>query len=145
MHDLRRLLKYLKPHLGTFSIATFAMLLVGVLEGAMRALIVPIFDQEFGQAGGRRTPTLFGLQKLIPASGLAAWRSIALLLIIFTVIKGIGPVFDRRLKETGIRTFAQLAALTPEQVAAIIGWPPQRVIATDLLAQASKLAESREQ
>jgi len=94
MHDLRRLLKYLKPHLGTFSIATFAMLLVGVLEGAMRALIVPIFDQEFGQAGGRRTPTLFGLQKLIPASGLAAWRSIALLLIIFTVIKGIAEYFS---------------------------------------------------
>lgn len=89
MHDLRRLLKYLRPHWGTFILATFAMVVVGVLETAIGALIVPIFDQAFVQAGGRRTPTLFGLQKIIPPSGLAAWRTIALLLVIFTIIKGV--------------------------------------------------------
>src|ERR1044071_993735 len=72
MQDLRRLLKYLLPHSGTFVIAT-----------------VPMFDQTFAQAGGQRTSTLFGLQNLIPASGLAAWRTIALLLIGFTLVKGI--------------------------------------------------------
>src|SRR5215813_291645 len=89
MHDLRRLLKYLLPHTGIFAVATIAMVVVAVLEPATGALIVPIFDQAFAQGQGHRTPTLFGLQKIIPASGLAAWRTIALLLLIFTIIKGI--------------------------------------------------------
>lgn len=59
----------------------------------------------------------------------------------FTALRGIGPTFDRRLKEAGIRTFAQLAALTPDEAAAIIGWPPQRVISDDLLGQARRLAD----
>jgi predicted flap endonuclease-1-like 5' DNA nuclease/cytoskeletal protein CcmA (bactofilin family) len=58
----------------------------------------------------------------------------------FTVINGIGPTFDRRLKAANVRTFAQLAALTPEQIAEIIGWTPQRVIADDLIGQARVLA-----
>ena len=93
MRDLRRLLKYLVPHAGTFAIATLAMVVVSILEIAIGALIVPIFDQAFTQAG-RQSSTLFGLQKLIPASGLAAWRTIAILLITFTVIKGIAEYFS---------------------------------------------------
>lgn len=65
------------------------MVVVGVLESAIGALIVPIFDQAFAQGDGQRSATLYGLQHLIPASGLAAWRSIAVLLIIFTAIKGV--------------------------------------------------------
>ena len=95
MNDLRRLLKYLKPHWGTFSLATVAMLLVGLLESATGALIVPIFDQAFAPAGeGHRTPTLFGLQRIIPTSDLAAWRTIALLLIAFTAVKGVAEYFS---------------------------------------------------
>jgi subfamily B ATP-binding cassette protein MsbA len=89
MHDLRRLLKYLKPHWGIFTLATIAMVIVGLLESATGALIVPIFDQAFAQGEGQRTPTLFGLQHLIPASGVAAWRTIAILIVIFTAIKGV--------------------------------------------------------
>jgi len=88
MRDLRRLLKYLAPHTGTFVIATLAMVVVSLLEAATGALIVPIFDQAFAR-NGQRTATLFGLQNLIPSSGLAAWRTIALLLIGFTLVKGI--------------------------------------------------------
>lgn len=88
MRDLRRLLKYMLPHAGTFVVATIAMVFVAVLESAIGALIVPIFDQAFARSG-QRTATLFGLQKLIPTSGLPAWRMIALLLIGFTLIKGI--------------------------------------------------------
>ena len=88
MRDLQRLLKYLAPHTGTFVIATLAMVVVSLLEAATGALIVPIFDQAFAR-NGQRTATLFGLQKLIPTSGLAAWRTIALLLIGFTLVKGI--------------------------------------------------------
>jgi subfamily B ATP-binding cassette protein MsbA len=94
MHDLRRLLKYLKPHWGIFTLATFAMVLVGLLESATGALIVPIFDQAFAQGEGQRTSTLFGLQYLIPSSGLAAWRAIAILIIIFTAVKGVAEYFS---------------------------------------------------
>lgn len=94
MHDLRRLLKYLLPHTGTFIIATAAMIVVGVLESATGALIVPIFDQAFTRGVGTRTPTLFGLEKVIPPSGLAAWRTIALLLLVFTLFKGVAEYFS---------------------------------------------------
>jgi subfamily B ATP-binding cassette protein MsbA len=89
MHDLLRLLKYLKPHWPFFLLATFAMLLVGLLESATGALIVPIFDQAFVQGAGTRTATLFGLQNLIPRDPLGAWKTISILLISFTVVKGI--------------------------------------------------------
>src|SRR5882724_8751069 len=86
MRDLRRLLKYLLPHTGTFIAANFAMIVVGLMDGATTFLLIPIMNQVFGQ-GGQRTTTLFAWQKIIPPSGLAAWRMIALLLITFTVIK----------------------------------------------------------
>ncbi len=93
MNELRRLLKYLRPHAGTFILATLAMVIVAVLESAIGALIVPIFDQAL-QGTGQRTQTLFGLQRIIPASGLAAWRTISLLLLVFTAIKGIAEYFS---------------------------------------------------
>lgn len=94
MHDLRRLLKYLRPHAGTFTLATIAMVVVSVAEGAIGGLIVPIFDQAFALGGGQRSATIFGLQNLIPESGVAAWRSIAVLLIIFTAVKGVAEYFS---------------------------------------------------
>jgi subfamily B ATP-binding cassette protein MsbA len=96
MRDLRRLLFYLRPHWGKFTLATFAMLAVGLLQSATGALIVPIFDQALRQSGttGQRTPTLFGLQNFIPDSGFAAWRTIAVLLIAFTVAKGVAEYFS---------------------------------------------------
>jgi subfamily B ATP-binding cassette protein MsbA len=72
------------------------MLAVGLLSSAIGALIVPIFDQALRQNGGsgQRTPTLYGLQHFIPDSGFAAWRTIALLLIVFTVAKGVAEYFS---------------------------------------------------
>jgi subfamily B ATP-binding cassette protein MsbA len=93
MRDLRRLLKYLRPHAGTFTIATVAMVVVSVLEIATGALIVPIFDQVLASTD-KQSSTLFGLQRLIPESGLAAWRTIAILLIGFTLVKGIADYFS---------------------------------------------------
>jgi subfamily B ATP-binding cassette protein MsbA len=94
MQEFKRLLKYLKPHWGTFSLATVCMVVVGLLESATGALIVPIFDQAFAGDNGQRTPTLFGLQNFIPASGLAAWRTIAVLLLVFTLVKGVAEYFS---------------------------------------------------
>ncbi len=94
MRDLRRLLKYLKPHWPIFTVATFAMLLVGVLESATGGLVVPIFEQALSQNEGPRSSTLFGLQHLIPQDPLGAWKMIATLLIIFTFTKGIAEYFS---------------------------------------------------
>jgi len=65
------------------------MSLVGLLESATGALIVPILDQAFSQSGAPPTATLFGLQKLIPQAPLGAWKMISILLIVFTFAKGI--------------------------------------------------------
>ncbi|RLT45419.1 MAG: hypothetical protein DWI57_00700 [Chloroflexi bacterium] len=58
----------------------------------------------------------------------------------FTRLKGIGPAFDRKLKAAGITTFAALAALTAEEVSAIVGWPPGRIVRDEVLEQAASLA-----
>ena len=94
MRDLRRLLRYLLPHAGTFAIATFAMIVGALLESATLALIIPIVDQALTPGSGHRTSTPFGLEKLIPPSGLAAWRTIALLLVVFTIVKGVAEYFS---------------------------------------------------
>ncbi|MFZ0061297.1 MAG: ABC transporter transmembrane domain-containing protein [Pyrinomonadaceae bacterium] len=94
MNDFRRLLRYLKPHWGIFILATFAMLIVGLLESAIGALIVPIFNQAFSQGAGQRTATLFGLEQIIPDSGLAAWKTISILLLTFTLAKGFAEYFS---------------------------------------------------
>jgi subfamily B ATP-binding cassette protein MsbA len=65
------------------------MLVVSVLESAIRALVVPIFDQAFVQGTGHRTATLFGLQHIIPETPFGAWRTISILLLVFTLGKGI--------------------------------------------------------
>src|ERR1041385_7109012 len=94
MRDLKRLLRYLKPHWETFTLATIAMIVGGLLESAIGGLIVPIFDQAFAQGAGQRTPTLFGLQRIIPPSGLDAWKIISVLLIVFTLTKGVAEYFS---------------------------------------------------
>src|SRR5687768_18560203 len=97
MRDLRRLLKYLKPHWPIFTVATFAMRLVGILESATGALIVPIFSQAFTQNGSHKTATLFGLQHLIPQDPFCAWKIISMLLIIFTLTKGVADYWSTHL------------------------------------------------
>src|SRR5689334_25446433 len=76
MRDLRRLLKYLRPHWPVFTLATFAMVFVSLFESATGALIVPIFNQAFSPGDGQRASTLFGLQRLIPPAGFGAWKMI---------------------------------------------------------------------
>jgi predicted flap endonuclease-1-like 5' DNA nuclease len=59
----------------------------------------------------------------------------------FTRIRGISLAFDQRLKAAGIRSFAQLAAMTPEALAAVLGSPVEQVVSDDILGQAKALAE----
>ncbi len=55
------------------------------------------------------------------------------------LIKGIGPALEKRLNDTGIYTFTDLAQLMPEELEARLG-NPRRVATADLIEQARELA-----
>lgn len=61
------------------------------------------------------------------------------------LINGIGPAVEKRLNAIGIFTFAQLAALSPADVAAaladLIGLSSEHIIKQDWIGKAHKLAE----
>ena len=58
----------------------------------------------------------------------------------FTRIAGIGRTYAARLREAGVETFSQLAALDVEEIAAVIGCPALRVERERLREQARELA-----
>ncbi len=55
----------------------------------------------------------------------------------FTSLQGIGEGYARRLEQAGIRTFAQLAHLSPEEVAKRCQIPLWRVLRYDWIGQAA--------
>ena len=57
-----------------------------------------------------------------------------------TRIMGIGPTYAERLRDAGITTFSQLAALDAEEIAAVLGCPAARVERERLREQAGELA-----
>lgn len=63
----------------------------------------------------------------------------------FQAIKGIGPVFSKRLKESGIHTFEQLSKLTPKEMEKILGTLFKRFFSEDntIIAQAKEYAERK--
>ena len=88
MKDLKRLLKYIRPHWLTFTFAVIAMVLGALFETATMALLVPIFNQ-FLPTAGLKSKTLFDLSSLIPRDDwYRAWIAISGLLAGFTVLKG---------------------------------------------------------
>lgn len=61
-------------------------------------------------------------------------------------INGIGPVFEKRLYEAGINSFAELAALSPERIHEIInveGTTEKMFIPESWIAQARTFAEEK--
>lgn len=56
-----------------------------------------------------------------------------------TTIRGIGPVMQFRLHDAGIRSFAQLAVSTPEDLRKILGARSQLANVDDWIAQAREL------
>ncbi len=95
MNEFKRLLKYLRPHLPIFLLALLAMIFVAIFESATLALLVPIVDQ-FMPASAQKSDTLFDLQNLIPQKDdwYQAWVMISVLLIFFTICKGIAEYFS---------------------------------------------------
>jgi subfamily B ATP-binding cassette protein MsbA len=94
MNDFKRLLKYLRPHWVTFVIAMIAMVFTAAFETATGALFVPIFNQ-FMPEQAKNSETLFSLQSLVPQDDwFRGWVAIAVLLLGFTVLKGIAEYFS---------------------------------------------------
>ena len=94
MKDLRRFLKYLRPHRLTFVIALIAMIFTALFETATLALLAPLFDQ-FQSTLPENTTTLFNLHKLIPKNPwYQAWLMISILMLTFTICKGIAQYFS---------------------------------------------------
>jgi hypothetical protein len=60
-------------------------------------------------------------------------------------IRGIGPVAERHLRKAGIRSFAQLAATTPDHLAASTGLSVHRVLKGNWIEQARKLGRQKAQ
>ena len=61
----------------------------------------------------------------------------------FQALKGIGPVFSKRLKESGIHTFEQLSQLTSKEMEKILGTLFKRFFSEDntIITQAKEYAE----
>ena len=94
MNEFVRLLQYVRPHWVTFLFAVIAMVLVAVFETATGALIVPIFNQ-FSPIPGQQSQTLFDLQRFIPQDDwYRTWMMISVMLLSFTVLKGIAEYFS---------------------------------------------------
>lgn len=94
MSDLKRLLKYVRHHWPLFTLALLAMVLGALFETATGALLVPIFNQ-FLPTGGVKSKTLFDLSSLVPRNDwFGAWIAISILLIVFTLLKGIAEYFS---------------------------------------------------
>ncbi len=55
-------------------------------------------------------------------------------------IRGIGPVYARRLQEAGVRTFSQLASQSPEALAEVTGVAGGSAVTRAWIAEARKLA-----
>lgn len=64
----------------------------------------------------------------------------------FKLIPGIGPAIERRLHHAGVTTYAQLAALSPEDVVSLTdnvgGLSAQRIIKQDWIGRANELAST---
>lgn len=94
MNEFRRLLKYVRPYWLTFTFALVTMVLVAIFETATGALLVPIFGQFLPNAVGQ-SETLFDLQRFIPREPwYQAWLAISVMLLTFTICKGIAEFFS---------------------------------------------------
>lgn len=97
MHQLRRLLGYLRPYSLQFLVSVLLMAAVGALEAFRLLLLGPIFDKVLNPAAPTRDLTLFSLpgsdravllQRFIPSYWHNPLNAVAAALIGATVIKG---------------------------------------------------------
>ncbi|MBI4850290.1 MAG: ATP-binding cassette domain-containing protein [Acidobacteria bacterium] len=95
MNDLLRLLRYARPYSITLIAGILLTSLVGLFEAARIALVGPIFDSLAGNqlTNSVTQSNIFSyLNSFLPQ--INQWSSIAVLLLIFTLLKGIALFFS---------------------------------------------------
>ncbi len=70
------------------------MIATGLLEGATSLLLVPIFDQLSGKRAGSAVSSILDLKRYLPSGSEDTWQLIALLLVGFTLAKGVTEYFS---------------------------------------------------
>jgi len=108
---------------------------VGAAVGEAKLRAKEILDRSLEEAA-RQMAELEGTTPPPPEEGPQAEDDLSR-------IVGIGPVFHLRLREAGITTFAQVAAATPEELAAITEQSVDRVVRDDWIGQAKQLAAGK--
>lgn len=94
MDNFKRLLHYVRPYWLSFILALIAMFGVALFETATGALLFPIFDQFMPAANGS-SGLPFDLHTLVPKTPwYQAWLTISILLMTFTVCKGVAEYFS---------------------------------------------------
>lgn len=102
MREFRRLLKYLKPNLSIFVFAFVAMIVGAVFETARLALLEPVFSKVLAPESDNPSSFLTRLKDYLPAawlptSAVETWSTIAVFLLIFTLIKVVSDYFSQYL------------------------------------------------
>src|SRR5262245_55089157 len=92
MTEFSRLLAYLRPYRTIFALSIVLMIATGLLEGATGLLLVPIFDKFAG--AGKAASGLLDFSRYLPTSGIETLSLIALLLVLFTLAKGVAEYFS---------------------------------------------------
>src|ERR1051326_4766162 len=90
MKDLYRLLRYARPHAAALLLGTLLTSIVGLFEAARISLVQPIFD---GLAGTNNLAGHSLFRNYLP-SGQSLWTTIAALMVLFTVLKGLAFFFS---------------------------------------------------
>lgn len=93
MTEFSRLLGYLKPYRIIFAISIVLMIVTGLLEGGTVLLLQPIFDS-LGAKTGQAAQAIPLINRLLPGLGKLTLNSVALLLVGFTLTKGIAEYFS---------------------------------------------------
>jgi extracellular elastinolytic metalloproteinase len=123
-----------------------AALLGETIQGDWTLQIVDLEGQDIGilhrwsiEAGIEPVQAVLGVQPGMPSVAIPDD---------FQLINGIGPTMKNRLHNAGILTYAQLAALTPEEIIAKLGlsaMSAKNVVKQDWVGQARQLAPAPEQ
>ncbi len=94
MTELARLLRYLRPYAAIFALSLVLMIATGLFEGATNLLLVPIFNTLAGSEVESSALKFLRLDQFLPASSESIWHIIALLLVGFTLAKGVTEYFS---------------------------------------------------
>lgn len=144
MTDFSRLLSYLKPYVAIFALSIVLMVATGLFEGATNLLIVPIFNTLAGSRAESAALKALHLDGILPAAGEGSWHLIALLLVAFTLAKGVAEYFSSySMSYIGQHVIADLRSSlfdhVMRQAAAFFALHPTNALTAHLVSDAAQI------